>query len=371
VLLSQRSHSYWAGTLHLLLLLLLLLLALLWRCSSVAAMRRVVLLSVLACALFAAAASAAVMDADDAALMELGIDVDVSPTKPAPTYVTVKPPGHRNPLISKFPMLHEIEGEQKRDWEEIQSLLRREPAVAAEENLDLKLDELEEQYKNVDVQPVPSPIFRKEAATPKAQQDKGLMAALGHKLRMAQVGAAPPKPQTPPTGPAAHAAPAAQKRAAVPQVKAAAPAAAAPAKPAAPATKPAAAPVKPATPAGAAAAVSTARLIEKRLRGLLILFKQLKEQAGISAASKKDSATRVASALKKFRDAAAKKKARFAQVDMEEMALAEAEANSYSFAEQAAAVDMEAEAHVNAPLDPEAELRLDAEAIDGILDSIL
>jgi len=91
-------------------------------------------------------------DPDDSALMELGIhltqgseakvDTGVG-VPPLPTYTSTKPANHYDGTIAKFPLLHEIKGLEKKDWNDIQGLLFREPAVAAESNLDAKLDELE------------------------------------------------------------------------------------------------------------------------------------------------------------------------------------------------------------------------------------
>jgi len=115
------------------------------------------------------------MDADDAALLQMGIDLKSGNTlltetgsqthaeldlsiPPTPTYTSTIPAGHERSTVAKFPLLQEIEGVEKENWQQIEGLLKREPRAAAEENLDMKLDELEKKFKDVKVEKVPSAV---------------------------------------------------------------------------------------------------------------------------------------------------------------------------------------------------------------------
>ena len=126
-------------------------------------MRTLSVFAVLACvlALSALASAAVVADADDAALMEIGVDMSsAARLDPTPTYVTTPPAGHDLPTMAKFPLMHEIAGVEAKDWQDIQGLLFREPVVASESSLDMKLDELEAKFNKIDTMPVhvPSPV---------------------------------------------------------------------------------------------------------------------------------------------------------------------------------------------------------------------
>ena len=50
-------------------------------------------------------------------------------------------------------LMHEIAGVEAKDWQDIQGLLFREPVVASESSLDMKLDELEAKFNKIDTIP--------------------------------------------------------------------------------------------------------------------------------------------------------------------------------------------------------------------------
>ena len=342
--------------------------------------------------------SVGVLDADDQALMEIGVDL-THRVEPTPTYTSVKPAGHEDVLMAKFPLLHEIQGVEAKDWTDIQGLLFREPPSAAESNVDMKLDELEAKFNKIDTMPVPSSIAPKGSTLlPSLKKEEiGLRATLPPSLapRLKQVQ----KPKV------AAAAPA--KSAAAPAAAAPAPA---PAKPATPTPAPAAAatpavkPAAPATPAPAAPVsvdvvkandeaakksakrvedtIVTVRLIEKRIKGLNTLMQRLKTQIGIQAADKTSSAKRLTDALAKHRKEKeelakrmAARKASFMEVHQETETETETEHETEGevdvASDIAAVLNGESEVESEQGADADAEVEADAEAVDSIIDSLM
>ena len=315
-------------------------------------------------------------DPDDAALMEIGVDLSAEARAvPAPTFTFDMPANHREPLLAKFPLVHEIKGVQAEDWKEIQGLLTREPLVAEESSVDMKLDELEEQFNRIDAKSTAAPTPAAVAAAP------AVAATPAVAVRLAQVGAAPAGAATRSAAsagrgapaPAAASAPSAAQLAAANAALAALKAAAAKTRPrvgAAPAVAAAAPAVQPAAAASdRIAAQTTARLIEKRLRGLSILFKKFKSQTGMD---KDDvAAARVDAALKKQKADALALKKRLAKKGIVRFAQQGQDEDSSAFVESESEAEMESEVEAEAEAEAESEVAADAEAIDGILDTLM
>jgi len=317
-------------------------------------------------------------DADDAALMEIGVDLATlgkAEVTPLPTYTSTRPKNHEEGTIAKFPMLHEIKGIEAQDWSDIQGLLFREPSAATESNLDMKLDELEKKFNKIPKKPVPSGIAPAGSTLlPKIKKvELGLRATLPkQQQRLKQLKKALAKSGVKVAKKTAAAKKTVAKKAVAKKA----------------ATKKTA---KKASVSKASAAVATVRLIEKRVKGLNTLVKRLKGQIGIDTpvpahVAAKKSAARVDAALKKQRKAdkdlkkrMAARKSRFAQVDLDSELDSEdeleaetdleaaADVETQSFAETESDADSDADAEVESEQESESELALDAEAVEEIM----
>lgn len=332
-------------------------------------------LGLVACLCVSSVSAGSFADPDDAALMEIGVDLSAEARAvPTPTFTFDLPANHREPLMAKFPLVHEIQGVEAQDWKDIQGLLTREPQVAEESSVDMKLDELEEQFNRIDAKSTAAPTPAAAEMPRMAQVGAAPGAAVASAAAGARGGAPAAAAPSPATLAAAQAAlaklqaaakavrpPRVRSVAAVSAVPTVAAVAAVSAAPAVATAAPAAAPAKPAADSKIAAQ-TTARLIEKRLRGLTILFKRFKAQTGMDRDDV--SSARVEAALKKQKtDAAALKKrlakkgiVRFAQQGQDE---------------DSAFVESQSEAELESEVESEAQVAADAEAIDDILDTLM
>lgn len=365
---------------------------------------RVVLLLALLCAPAFVSAQA---DVDDLALAEIGVDLShanaataAAAIAPKPTYTSVMPLDHEAGLIAKFPLLHEIKGEDAKDWGQIQNLLFKEPAAAMSSDIDVKLDELEEKFNKIDKMPVPSSIAPKDSTLlPKVKEvEWGLKSTLPKKqLRLMQLKNKLAESQKSDAKDGnvskkekklqSKAATKAESKAKVAsQAKALAKASKALAKAM---KKTLAAKKAVAKKVGAAssqdskidrkrvlATVSTVRLIEKRLSGLQTLFGRLKNHLGmdlekeVAAVATKSSKNRRSKAWQALADEMERRqknrrtvesKARFAQSDLDSEAEADADAESEDAAEAEADDEAMDEAESEADAEDEAESESESE----------
>jgi len=338
-------------------------------------------------------------DSDDAALLQLGIDLQSGAeqqyAEPKPSYTSIKPVDHEPGLIAKFPLLHEIKGLEAKDWSDIQGLLFREPPSAMESNVDMKLDELEQKFNKIDTMPIPSSIppkgssLLKKKVVPKLSLKMTLQKP-GRKMRLQQLKAktqATAKQEPAKPAPVAATKPKkklsrkAEARKAAKKAKKLAKKAKKAAKKALKAAKKAAKKARKAKKRSkkvshkrVRATIATVKLIEKRIQGLATLFQRLKGQMGLNPKSKLNSAQRLTKALAKHRkDKAdlkkrlAERNMRFAQVGMDSEGEAEGEADAEAEAETETETEAEAETETETEAETEAEAETETESEDNSL----